>query len=65
MREASWSVAIVLGFATAAVAPFGEAHGKQDGGKLQWMGKSGDPKTAMLDARDQNRPIMLFFSSEG
>jgi hypothetical protein len=27
------------------------------------MGKEGDPKTAMLDARDQNRPIMLFFTS--
>ena len=57
MRAAHLTMAIVLGMAATAVA--------QDGGKLSWMGKDGDPKTAMLDARDQNRPIMLFFTSEG
>jgi thiol-disulfide isomerase/thioredoxin len=57
MRAAKFTIAIVLGIAATAVA--------QDGGKLTWMGKEGDPKTAMLDARDQNRPIMLFFTSQG
>ena len=57
MRPATRTIAIVLGLATAAVA--------QDGGMLNWMGKTGDPGTAMLDARDQNRPIMLFFTSDG
>lgn len=57
MIAASRTILIVLGLATAAVA--------QDGGKLNWMGKTGDPKTAMLDARDQNRPILLFFTSDG
>ena len=57
MRRATCTLAFVLGLAASASA--------QDGGKLNWMGKTGDPKTAMLDARDQNRPIMLFFTSEG
>ena len=57
MRAALGTLAIVLGLAATAVA--------QDGGKLNWMGKSGDAKTAMLDAKDQNRPIMLFFTSDG
>jgi hypothetical protein len=57
MRATSGTLAMVLGLASAAFA--------QDGGKLTWMGKTGDPKTAMLDARDQGRPIMLFFTSEG
>lgn len=57
MRRATCTLAFVLGLAASAAA--------QDGGKLSWMGKTSDPKTAMLDARDQNRPIMLFFSSDG
>jgi len=57
MRATGCTIAIVLGLASTAFA--------QDGGKLSWMGKTGDPKTAMLDARDQNRPIMLFFTSDG
>lgn len=57
MRAVISTLAIVFGLAAPASA--------QDGGKLNWMGKTGDPKTAMLDARDQNRPIMLFFTSEG
>jgi len=57
MRTATRTIVIVLGLATAAVA--------QDGGKLDWMGKTSDTKTAMLDARDQNRPILLFFTSDG
>jgi len=57
MRGAIGTLALVLGLAGAAAA--------QDGGKLTWMGKTGDPKTAILDAKDQNRPIMLFFSSPG
>jgi len=57
MRGAIGTLAFVLGLAGAAAA--------QDGGKLTWMGKTGDPRTAILDAKDQNRPIMLFFSSPG
>jgi len=57
MRGAIGTLAFVLGLAGAAAA--------QDGGKLNWMGKTGDPKTAILDARDQNRPIMLLFTSLG
>ena len=57
MRRTACTLAIVLGLASAAAA--------QDGGKLAWMGKTGDPKTAILDAKDQNRPIMLFFTSFG
>ena len=57
MRAASLTFTIVLGLAAAAAA--------QDGGTMPWMNKSGDPKTHMLDARDQNRPILLFFTSDG
>ena len=35
----------------------------QDGGKLDWKG--GDPREAMLDARDQKKPILLYFTSDG
>ena len=37
----------------------------QDGGKLPWNGKSGDPKAAMGDAKRQGRPMLLFFTSVG
>lgn len=37
----------------------------QDGGKIPWSGKSGDPKAAMADAKRQNRPMLLFFTSVG
>ena len=37
----------------------------QDGGKIAWTGKSGDPKSAMADAKRQNRPMLLFFTSVG
>jgi hypothetical protein len=57
MRAAILTITIVLGLASAAAA--------QDGGKMPWMDKSGDPKTHMLDAKDQNRPILLFFTSDG
>lgn len=56
MRRAMCTAALVLGLASAAAA--------QDGGKLNWKGHR-DPKSAMLDARDQGKPMMLFFTSEG
>ena len=56
MRQAICTVALVLGLTSAAAA--------QDGGKLNWKGHS-DPKSAMLDARDQGKPIMLYFTSAG
>jgi thioredoxin-related protein len=37
----------------------------QEGGKLNWKGRTNDPRTAMLDARDQGKPIMLYFMSVG
>jgi hypothetical protein len=37
----------------------------QDGGRIPWSGKSGDPKAAMADAKRQNRPMLLFFTSVG
>ena len=37
----------------------------QDGGKIAWTGKSGDPKVAMAEANRQKRPMMLFFTSTG
>lgn len=37
----------------------------QDGGKIAWTGKSGDPKAAMAEAIRQRRPMMLFFTSVG
>jgi len=56
MRAVISTLAIVLGLASAAVA--------QDvGGKLTWRARNGDPKTAMLDAKDKNKPIMLYFRS--
>ena len=57
MRGTLRTLAAVLSLASAAAA--------QDGGKLTWMGKTGDPKSAILDAKDQNRPVMLFFTSFG
>ena len=56
MRGAALTLAFVLGLAAAAAA--------EDGGKLVWKGRN-DPKTAMLDARDQNKPILLYFMSVG
>jgi hypothetical protein len=57
MRSTTWAIAMVLGLASAASA--------QDGGKLAWKGKNGDPKGAMADAVREGRPMMLFFTSEG
>jgi len=57
MRATTCTIALFLSLGYAAIA--------QDGGKLNWKGKGGDPQTAMLDARDQGKPILLFFTSEG
>jgi thiol-disulfide isomerase/thioredoxin len=57
MRAVIATLAIVLGLAATAAA--------QDGGKLTWRARNGDPKTAMLDAKDKNKPIMLYFMSAG
>ena len=57
MRAVVSTLAIVLGLAATAAA--------QDGGKLVWKARNGDPKTAMLDARDKNKPILLYFMSVG
>jgi hypothetical protein len=57
MRAVVSTLAVVLGLAAAAEA--------QSGGKLVWQGRTGDPKTAMLDARDKNKPILLYFMSVG
>jgi hypothetical protein len=37
----------------------------QDGGKLDWKGKSGDPAAAMAEAGRLSKPLLLFFTSEG
>ena len=37
----------------------------QEGAKLNWKGRTNDPRTAMLDARDQGKPIMLYFMTAG
>ncbi len=57
MRLHLSSVAILLGLAAGASA--------QDGGKIAWKGKTDDPKAAMVDAKRQQRPMMLFFTSVG
>jgi hypothetical protein len=57
MRSTTWAIAMILGLASGASA--------QDGGKLSWKGKTGDPKAAMADAAREGRPMMLFFTSEG
>jgi hypothetical protein len=41
------------------------APAAQDGGKLDWKGKTGDIKAAMADAKRDNRPMLLFFTSAG
>ena len=48
-----------------AVLTLSASVAAQDGGKIAWTGKSGDPKAAMADANRQNRPMMLFFTSVG
>lgn len=35
----------------------------QDGGLIEW--KKGDPNAALLAAKDQRRPILLYFTSFG
>ena len=57
MRHSAVAVLILLAIASSASA--------QDGGKLPWRGKSDDPKAAMAEAKRQNRPMMLFFTSVG
>ena len=57
MKRASWAFAMALGLCSAASA--------QDGGKLPWKGKTDDPKAAMAEAKQQGRPMLLFFTSEG
>ena len=57
MRRAAVASLMVLGLSLPAFA--------QDGGKLPWRGKSDDPKAAMADAKRQQRPMMLFFTSVG
>ena len=37
----------------------------QDGGKLPWKGKSGDPRSALGDAKSQGKASMLSFTSDG
>jgi len=36
----------------------------QDGGKLAWMGKNGDPRDSVTLAKSEGRAMLLFFSSE-
>jgi len=48
-----------------ALLTLSAAAAAQDGGKIAWTGKSGDPKAAMADAVRQKRPMMLFFTSVG
>jgi hypothetical protein len=58
MRQGIWTVSMVLGLASAALA--------QDGGKLDWKGKdTKGPKPAMADAQRHGKAMMLFFTSEG
>jgi hypothetical protein len=57
MRSKTWAIAMILGLASTAFA--------QDGGRLAWKGKTGDPKSAMAEAGRQGKPMMLFFTSEG
>jgi hypothetical protein len=58
MQKNLWTVAMIFGLASIAVA--------QDGGKLAWRGKGKeDPKLAMADAKRQGKPMMLFFTSDG
>ena len=57
MKRGSWAIAMALGLCSAAAA--------QDGGKLPWKGKTDDPKAAMAEAKQQGRPMLLFFTSEG
>jgi len=35
----------------------------QSRGRLAW--KEGEPRQAMRDAREQKRPILLYFTSDG
>lgn len=48
-----YSIALLL---ACAVSP-------QDGPRIDW--KCGDPLQAMLAARDQKRPMLLYFTSDG
>src|SRR4051812_38264430 len=52
-----WALLLLLASSGAALA--------QDGGKLNWRGKSEDPKAALAEARTQGRPTLLFFTSKG
>ena len=57
MRGVFQTLATVLALSTAAAA--------QDGGKLPWKGKDGDPKSAMADAQRAGQPMLLYFTSVG
>lgn len=56
MRQIPAVLALLLALASAAAA--------QDGGKLDWKGKS-NPQQAILDAKALGKPMMLFFTSDG
>ena len=57
MRTTACTLLALLTLSASAMA--------QDGGKIPWSGKSGDPKAAMAEAKRQNRPMLLFFTSVG
>lgn len=57
LRHPAIALLLTFGLSSAASA--------QDGGKLPWKGKNDDVRSAMADAHQQKRPMMLFFTSEG
>ena len=57
MKSTAGALLALLALSASAAA--------QDGGKLPWSGKSGDPKSAMAEAKRQGRPMLLFFTSVG
>ena len=57
MKTTAWAILALVGLSASAAA--------QDGGKLSWRGKTDDIKTAMADAKRDNRPMILFFTSAG
>jgi hypothetical protein len=53
---------LAIAFLTLLLAP----ASAQDGGKLTWIGKGRDPIESIFEeARKQQQPMMLFFSSQG
>ena len=57
MRKMSFTVAMLVGVATAAYA--------QDGGKLPWKDSKKNPQAAMAEAKKSGKPMIMFFTSEG